>query len=174
MLLEMFAFGRSLKIFLFFCNSQKTFSYLELRLISVDVWFEKWGISLGWYPRISPSFCWRMFSHCDAFRLVAREQKYFMNHKCTCRPFFPFFSIRTLISIKDQHLFSCYRLISSAHCRARLRWPLRLTWYTSSAWYQTVFHVILLARFNKISLWQEACRILQTAAKISRRRLCVD
>ena len=65
------------KIFPFFCNSQITFSYLELRLISVDVWFEKWRISLGLYPRISPSFCWRMFSHCDTFRLVAREQKIF-------------------------------------------------------------------------------------------------
>ena len=55
------------KISPFFCKNHKTFSHLELnfkrRLIVVDVRFENWGISLGWYSRISPSFSWGKFSH---------------------------------------------------------------------------------------------------------------
>ena len=41
-------------------NKQKTLFNLELnfkrRLIAVDLRFESWGVSLGWYHRISPSF----------------------------------------------------------------------------------------------------------------------
>ena len=41
-----------------FCSNHKTLSHLDLKLkrwlIVEDVRFENWGISLGWYPRISP------------------------------------------------------------------------------------------------------------------------
>lgn len=53
--------------FPFFCDNRKTLSNLELnwkgRLIIVIMRFKNWGILLGWYSCISPSFCWGIFGH---------------------------------------------------------------------------------------------------------------
>ena len=55
------------QIFPLFCSNHKTLSRLELnfkrRLVVVDVRFENWGISLGWYSRISPSSIRGIFGH---------------------------------------------------------------------------------------------------------------
>ena len=54
-------------MFPLFCSNHKTLSRLELnfkrRLVVVDVRFENWGISLGWYSRISPSSIRGIFGH---------------------------------------------------------------------------------------------------------------
>ena len=55
------------QMFPLFCSNHKTLSRLELnfkrRLVVVDVRFENWGISLGWYSRISPSSIRGIFGH---------------------------------------------------------------------------------------------------------------
>ena len=59
--------------FSFLCNSHKTLSRLKLnlkrRLILLDVRFNNWGISQRWCSRSR-----------SAFRPIAREQKYLMDH----------------------------------------------------------------------------------------------
>lgn len=58
------------EIFHLFRNNHKTLSYLDLnskrRLIVVDVRFDYWGVSLGWYPRIFLSFSFNqpIRAHC--------------------------------------------------------------------------------------------------------------
>ena len=58
------------EIFHLFRNNHKMLSYLDLnskrRLIVVDVRFDYWGVSLGWYPLISLSFSFNqpIRAHC--------------------------------------------------------------------------------------------------------------
>ena len=50
----------------FFCNSSYRLfdlDFLTNSFIVVDVRFANWGISLGVYPRIFPSFSWGIFDH---------------------------------------------------------------------------------------------------------------
>ena len=66
-----------------FCNNHKMLSHLELyfkqRIIIVDIRFESWGISLGWYPQLSSSFSGELFGH--ALKPIMHKQKYLMDHK---------------------------------------------------------------------------------------------
>ena len=54
------------QVYLFFCHKNKPFPHLDINFnCKLDApWsFWNWGISLGEYPRIFPSFSWGIYSH---------------------------------------------------------------------------------------------------------------